>query len=90
MASDTDKQICSILVILTSISFGALGLTIMASIVLLICKPKVNVNLLNRLMEEEMKKLMGNASYGYTPPQEPEVETPKKDKVKKPDKDLKN
>ena len=71
-----------------------LALTIASAIVLLTCKPKVNVNLLNSLMEEEMRKLMGSAGFGqpgfgFTQTQEAVVEEkPKNDQ--KDDKELKN
>ena len=90
--AQTDKNICLALVILTSICFAMLALTIASAIVLLACKPKVNTTLLNSLMEEEMRKLMGNASFGgFTPPvQEAVVEEKPKKKDKKDDKELKN
>ena len=93
-ANAADKKIWIALIVFTGISLFCLVLTIVCSIVLLTCKPKTNVNLLNRLMEEEMRKLMGSAEYAQpyaAPVQEAKVEEPKKEEPKKKDdKELKN
>ena len=90
-----------VLVVFTSVSLGTLALTIISSIILLACRPKPNINLLNRLMEEELSKLMGGRvppnMFGQNPfnnMEEVKVEEPKKDKKDKKDKakeeDIKN
>ena len=88
LSADKDKTIWLVLIIFTGISLFCMVLTIVSSIVLLTCKPKTNVNLLNRLMEEEMRKLMGSAAYDHSyaaPVQEAKVEEPKKEEPKKKD-----